>query len=135
MNSCFFIGNITKDLELSKSASGISYCRFAIAVNRPKREGQEQITDFITIMTYRTLAETCAKYLSKGRKVYVGGKLETSSYTNKEGQKRFDTYIVANEVEFLYNKSTNSKAQEPQIVQETQQEPTLVPIDDDTLPF
>lgn len=101
MNKVFLIGNLAADPELSQTSSNISYCRFRIAVNRPYRsnDGKEQ-TDFFSIITWRAVAENCGKYLKKGSKVAVVGSLQTNAY-EKNGEKRYTTDIVAENVEFL----------------------------------
>lgn len=101
MNKCIFIGNLTRDPEHSVTGSGVSVCRFSIAVNRSYTNANgEREADFINIVTWRGLADNCAKYLAKGRKVAVVGEMQTSSY-EKDGVKRYSTDIVASDVEFI----------------------------------
>ena len=89
MNKCIFIGNLTRDPEHQTTGSGVSFCRFSIAVNRSYTNSSgEREADFINIVTWRGLADNCAKYLSKGRKVCVVGSLQTRSYDDKDGNKR-----------------------------------------------
>ena len=102
MNKAILIGNLTKDPELKTTQSGISVCRFTIAVNRKFKDAQgNQVTDFIPVATWRGIAESCAKYLAKGRKVAVIGEIQTRSYDAQDGTKRYVTEIVASDVEFL----------------------------------
>lgn len=102
MNKVFLIGNLTRDPELRTTPSGVGVCSFSIAVNR-KFQGKtgEKKTDYFDIITWRSLAELCGKYLSKGRKVAVVGELQNRSYETKDGTKRYVTEILASEVEFL----------------------------------
>ena len=107
MNKCIFIGNLTRDPELQTTGSGISLCRFSIAVNRNySNSNGEREADFINIVTWRGLAENCGKYLSKGRKVCVVGQLQTRTYDDKDGNKRYATEIVAEDVEFINSAAT-----------------------------
>ena len=102
MNKIIVIGNLTRDPESSQTTNGISLCRFSIAVNRRfvNAEGEREV-DFINIVTWRNLADNCAKYLKKGGKVAVIGSLQTRSYDAQDGSKRYVSEIVADEVEFI----------------------------------
>ena len=81
MNKCILIGNLTRDPELSTTGSGISVCKFSIAVNRTfKNQNGEYETDFLNIVTWRGLADNCSKYLIKGSKVAVCGQIQTRTY-------------------------------------------------------
>lgn len=97
MNKIILIGNLTVDPEKRATQSGISVTSFTIAVNR---RGKEQ-TDFFRINTWRGLADTCSKYLSKGRKVSVIGELQARTYEAKDGTTRLSLDVSADEIEFL----------------------------------
>ena len=101
MNKITLIGNLTKDVESRTTSSGVSVCSFTIAVNRrfANADGDRQ-TDFFRIVTWRQLADVCAKYLSKGRKVAVVGELQARTYESN-GQTRLSLDVQADEVEFL----------------------------------
>lgn len=139
MNKCILVGNLTRDPELSQTSSGISFCRFSIAVNRTYTNANgERETDFINIVTWRGLAENCGKYLAKGRKVAVCGQIQTRSYDDKEGNKRYATEVVADDVEFLGGggdqangggSGSYERSSAPKKVSE------LKPVEDDGLPF
>ena len=102
MNKAFLIGNITKDVELSTTASGVNVAKFTLAVQRKyANEKGEKETDFFSIIAWRTLADTCHKYLHKGSKVAVVGSIQNRTYEAQDGTKRYVTDIVADEVEFL----------------------------------
>ena len=102
MNSVFLIGRLTKDCELSYTPNTqAAVCRFTIAVDRPKRDGQDQGADFIRITVWGRQAETCDRYLSKGRQVSIQGKIQTGSYKNRNGETVYTTDVVAERVEFL----------------------------------
>lgn len=101
MNQIILIGRLTKDPELKYTSSGIAVCSFTLAVNRPFAKEGEQTADFITIQTWRKLAENCAKYLSKGRQVGVNGRLQIRTYDGNDGERHWVTEVVAENVEFL----------------------------------
>ena len=114
MNKVYLIGNLTRDPEVSETGSGLTLCRFSIAVNRnySSSDGERQ-TDFFNITVWRALAENCGKYLKKGSKVAVVGSLQNRSYEDKDGIKRNVTDIVANEVEFLSSKNSGEGDEDP----------------------
>ena len=125
MNKTILIGNLTKDVDLRTTTSGKTVASFSIAVNRRfKGQDGEKQTDFFSIIAWGQLGEMCGRYLAKGRKVAVVGELQTRSY-EKDGVKRYITEIIADEVEFLTPKETESHA-----------EPTgFIDIQDSDLPF
>ena len=102
MNSVVLIGRLARDPELSYTANTqTAVCRFTIAVDRPRRQGEDQGADFIRITVWGRQGETCDRYLSKGRQVAVMGRIQTGSYKNREGVTVYTTDIVADRVEFL----------------------------------
>ena len=102
MNRWEGIGNLTRDPELSYTQqSQTAKCVFTIACNRPKKNGEDQGADFIRIVTWGKRAETCDRYLSRGRKVAICGTIRTGSYKDKDGRTVFTTDVWADEVEFL----------------------------------
>ena len=102
MNNVVLIGRLTRDPELSYTPNTqTAVCRFDIAVSRPRRNGEDQGADYPRIVVWGKQAETCDRYLSKGRQVAVRGRIQTGSYTNREGQKVYTTEVVADNVEFL----------------------------------
>ncbi len=138
MNKCVLVGNLVLDPELTQTPSGISVCKFTLAVNRNYTNANgERDADFINIVTWRGLAENCGKYLVKGKKVAVCGSLQMSSYEDKDGNKRYRTDVVADDVEFLPN--GNKDGAESQISGDTAQKKKtvheLTPTEDDGLPF
>lgn len=114
MNKVMLIGNLTKDPEIRYLTSGTAVTTFTIAVTRnfTSQQGDRQ-ADFLPIVVWKNLAETCAKYLAKGRMVAVSGRIQTRSYDGKDGQKRYVTEIVADEVQFL-GSSSGKQAQSTQ---------------------
>ena len=100
-NRIILVGRLTRDPELRATPDGTSVVRFAIAVNRPVRPGAEEQVDYFDIVAFRQLADTVANYVTKGRLVLVEGKLQTRSYTDREGNRRKAYEVVADTVRFL----------------------------------
>lgn len=135
MNKVILIGNLTKDPELATTNSGVSVCRFTLAVSRnfSNAEGERE-TDFLNIIVWRNQADNCHKYLKKGSKCAVVGTIQTRSYDAQDGTKRYVTEIIAENVEFLNSRSSDDS--NGQVKSESKKEVAeLQPIDDDTLPF
>ena len=102
MNSVVLIGRLARDPELSYTPGNqTAVCKFTIAVDRPRRNGEDAGADFIRITVWGRQAETCDRYLSKGRQVAVSGRIQTGSYKNREGVTVYTTDVVADRVEFL----------------------------------
>ena len=102
MNSVVLIGRLARDPELSYTPSTqTAVCHFTLAVDRPRRQGEDQGADFLRITVFGRQAETCDRYLSKGRQAAVHGRIETGSYKNREGVTVYTTDIIADRVEFL----------------------------------
>lgn len=102
MNSVELIGRLVRDPEVRyTSGSQMAVATFTIAIDRPQRQGEEKQTDFPRITVFGRQAETCEKYLKKGRMVAVQGRIQTGSYTNKNGDTVYTTDVVANRVEFI----------------------------------
>ena len=101
MNKCFLIGRLVRDPEARVTGSGISVTSFSIAVDRiRKRDGQEGVTDYLRIVTWRRLAEICGQYLKKGKLVCIEGRLQFDSYT-KDGETIQTADIVADNMQML----------------------------------
>ena len=112
MNKVYLIGNMTKDVELFETTSGLRIVKFSVAVNRNySNEDGERITDFFNVVAWRNLADSCKKYLRKGSKVAVVGSLQNRSYEDKDGVSRRVTEIIATEVEFLSMPNNKEDAQ------------------------
>jgi single-strand DNA-binding protein len=100
-NRIILVGRLTRDPELRATPDGTSVVRFAIAVNRTVRPGAEEQVDYFDIVAFRQLADTVANYTTKGRLVLVEGKLQTRSYTDREGNRRKAYEVIADTVRFL----------------------------------
>ena len=137
MNKLFLIGNLTRDPEMSETASGVAFCRLGIAVNRPYQGSDgERATDFFNVTVWRTHAENCGRYLKKGSKVAIVGSLQNRSYEDKDGNKRQVTDIIANEVEFLSvrNQGEGMDIEMAEPIRRSER-PALEPVNEDDLPF
>ena len=132
MNKCILVGNLARDPELTTTSNGVAVCRFSIAVSRRYANSDgERETDFLNIVVWRNLGENCHKFLKKGSKVGIVGNIQSRSYDATDGTKRYVTEIVAEEVEFLSNKTQDSE----QPKSSNEEVSKLQPIDDDGLPF
>lgn len=109
-NKVILIGNMTADPELKNTQSGISVCTFSIAVNRKFSKEGEQACDFITIQAWRQTAEFVTRYFKKGKPILVCGQLQTRTWTDKDGNKRYATEVVADEVSFVGNNESSTEA-------------------------
>lgn len=135
MNRCTLIGNLTRDPEVTTTGNGIKLCRFSIAINRPyKNANGENDVDYLNITCWRGLAENCGKYLNKGSKVAVCGTIQTRTY-EVDGQKRYATDIVADDVQFLSARSAEGGAQREYSAPAKKQVSDLTPVEDEGLPF
>ena len=145
MNKAILIGRLAADPELRTTSSGISVCQFRLAVDRrfTNQQGVRE-ADFIPIVVWRQQAETCARYLSKGRQCAVVGTIQTRSYDAQDGTKRYVTEVVADEVEFLGSRNDRPAQTDDMPIPPVQsagpkpsvkKESGFVEIDDDELPF
>lgn len=102
LNRVILIGRLTRDPELRYTPSGVAVTQFTLAVDRPfTAQGGEREADFIPIVTWRQLAETCANYLRKGRLTAVEGRIQVRNYENNEGKRVYVTEVIADNVRFL----------------------------------
>ncbi len=110
MNKIFLIGNLTRDPELSETNSGVSVCRFAIAVNRTysSADGERQ-TDFFNVTAWRGLADTVARFTKKGHKVAITGSVQMRTYEDNNGIKRTAIDVIAQDIEFLTAKGNSNE--------------------------
>lgn len=133
MNKIIEIGNLTRDPEYSTTPNGTAVCKMSIAVNRNFTNANgERETDFFNIVAWRGLADNCSKYLSKGKKIAVVGSLQNRNY-EINGEKKYVTEIMADEIEFLspLGESAQSQAEPPK----KSKFDGLQPTNNDDLPF
>lgn len=116
LNKVFLIGNLTRDPELRYIPSGTAVTNFSLAVNRSYKsrtgEMQEDVT-FVRIVVWARMAEVCAEYLSKGRPVFVEGRLQTNSWETESGEKRSTMEVVATNVQFLGSRGDGGSSGAP----------------------
>ena len=126
MNKVFLIGRLTRDPELRYTGSNIAVATFSIAVNRNFQNQQgEREADFINIVVWRKQAENVKNYLTQGSQVAIDGRIQTRSYDDNNGQKRYVTEVVADNVEFLGSKnSSDNSGNTKQSAKNSKAEPT-----------
>ena len=115
-NKVILIGNMTADPELKQTTAGTSVCSFSIAVNRrfAKADQAQQSVDFINIVTWRQQAEFVSRYFKKGNPILICGQLQTRTWNDNQGQKRYATEVVADEVSFVASAAqTNGASAQP----------------------
>ena len=107
MNKVFLIGRLTRDPELRYTSSNIAVATFSIAVDRNfSNAAGEREADFINIVVWRKLAENVKNYMHKGSQVAIDGRIQTRSYDDTDGKKRYVTEVVADNVQFLDSKGS-----------------------------
>ena len=107
-NKVILVGNLTADVELKQSTSGVSVCSFNIAVNRKMAKNNE--CDFITIVAWRQTAEFVCKYFKKGNPILVCGSIQTRNWKDNKGNTHYATEVVADEVSFVGHKEISQGA-------------------------
>lgn len=111
LNKVILIGRVAKEPELKFTPQGTAVCEFRIAVDRRRgKSGEQPTTDFIPIKAWQKLAEVCNEYLVNGKLVAIDGRLETRTYTDKDGNKRSAFDIVADDMRMLSPKSEGETA-------------------------
>lgn len=112
VNKVIILGFLGKDVEMRYTPSGTAVANFSLATSETRnKDGQKETkTEWHRVIAFGKLAEICGEYLSKGRQVYVEGKIQTRSWEDKEGNKRTTTEILANTVQILGKKDDAPKA-------------------------
>ena len=110
MNRVILIGRLTRDpnISYSQNSDNMMIGRFTLAVDRRGRQEGQQTADFIGCVCFGKQAEFAEKYLRQGTKIAVTGRIQTGSYTNKDGQKVYTTDVVLDDIEFAESKNTGS---------------------------
>ena len=141
MNKVQLLGRITRDIELRYTQDGTAIATFAIAIDRPPRKDGTKGADFPRCVVFGKQAENCERFLEKGSRVAIDGRLQTGSY-EKDGAKVFTTDVVAERVEFIDFKQSNDRAPAQQnydtpqnYAQQNFQNVTFEDVTDDNLPF
>jgi len=142
VNKVILVGNLGKDPELRYTPSGTAVCTFSLATTdrfKNKQGEQQDRTEWHNIVVWAGLAEICGKYLTKGKQVYIEGRIQNRSYDDRDGNKRYITEIVANEMQMLSKagEQGNSTGGRPPMPSEeyepASQQPPFNP--DDDIPF
>lgn len=115
MNKVILIGRLTKDPEVryTQGQETMAVARYTLAVDRNCKQDNGQNADFINCISFKKNAEFAEKFLRKGTKIAVTGRIQTGSYTNKDGQKVYTTDVVVDEQEFVESKKNTQPAPEP----------------------
>lgn len=111
INKVILVGNLGADPEIRYTPSGTAVANFRLATSetRTNKEGQKETkTEWHRIVTFGKLAEICGEYLSKGKQVYIEGKIQTRSWDDKDGNKKYMTEIVANTMQMLGGKDSSA---------------------------
>ena len=147
LNRCDFIGRLGKDPEIRYTPNGTAVANFNIAVGekwKDKNTGeQKEKTEWVRCVSFGKLAEICGEYLEKGKQVYVSGKLQTREWNDKEGNKRYTTEIIVNQIQMLGDGNRNGESESSGKTQsrpqpQTKQQPGLgrsEPEDSNNIPF
>lgn len=126
MNKIIIIGNLTKNPELRTTTAGVNVCGFTVAVNRPKTANNpDPGADYFNVNAWRGLGDNCSKYLEKGRKVCVTGRVSLRTW-EKDGKHGASLEVLAEDVEFLSSRTETPAAQF---------ESGLTPVEPDDLPY
>lgn len=116
MNKVFLLGRLTRNPEIryGQNETATAVARYTLAVERKfKRQGEEQTADFINCVSFGKVAEFVEKYLRQGTKIAGFGRIQTGSYTNKDGQKVYTTDVILEEIEFAESKKESSVSSVP----------------------
>lgn len=136
MNNVVLIGRLTRDPEVRYTAqSQMAVARFSVAIDRPKKPDGEKQTDFPSVVVFGKTAENCERFLGKGRLVGIQGRIQTGSYTNKNGDKVHTTEVVANNVEFLDRGESDTQKKERRQAQEPDVPDGFAAVEDEDIPF
>lgn len=133
MNKVILIGNLTKDPDIRYTSTNIPVATFTVAVN--ERYGEKEITDFLQCRAWKHFAELINKYCKKGDKIAIGGKIKNDSWEDAEGNKRYSTYILLNEIKFLTKKEVKEETKNTNDTDPFTEFGEEVVIEDDDLPF
>ncbi len=137
VNKAILIGHLGKDPEIRHSQSGAAIASFSIATNESwnNKEGQrEERTEWHRIVAFGKLAEICGQYLSKGKQIYLEGRLQTRAWEDRDGNKRYTTEIVAREMKML-NSQGGGQGQENDNQPPQSEGSSYPPVSDEDIPF
>lgn len=134
MNNVILMGRLTKDPEIRTTNSGLSVCKFTVAVDRYSKDGEDK-TDFINCVAWRKTAEFIGNYFSRGQRIALTGSIQTGSYTDKDGRTVYTTDVLVDKAEFCESKKNSDSAPAPTRARKPK-ETEDIPVDiSDDLPF
>ena len=135
MNQYTIIGNLVRDPETGTTDGGVNWCRFTVAARRKRpREGEKE-AEYVKITAWRGLGDTCAKYLSKGRKVCVVGEPRVHAWVGRDGDARGEIEMNADEVEFLSPAGSRNEPTDADAPSERDEETGMEKVDPEDQPF
>ena len=132
MNKVIITGRIATNLELRATSTGQSICEFRIANNRPANRDGERVADFINCRVWNKTAETLVKYQSKGNLIAVSGRMQVDTYEDKEGNKKYNNYVLVEDLEYLESKKESIPEEKLQTKTQVQDQ---IKYTDEDLPF
>jgi single-strand DNA-binding protein len=141
VNKVILVGNLGQDPSLRYTASGTAVCNFSIATTesyKDKDGNRQEKTEWHSIVAWRQLAEICGKYLTKGKQIYIEGKLQTRKWQDGDGNDRYSTEVVADQMQMLGRAGEGQGQQQERPAQSQQaskhpEQPSFNP--DDDIPF
>lgn len=119
MNSVILVGRLTRDVDVRQTTSGSTVGRFSLAVDR---FGKDKGADFINCVAFDKKAEVLQKYTHKGSKISLIGRIQTGSYTNKDGQNVYTTDVIVNEIEFCKDRKAEPKEERPDDISQLEED-------------
>lgn len=137
LNQCNFIGRTGKDPEVTYTASGTAVAKFSVACSekwKDKQGQQQERTEWVNCSAFGKLAEIIGTYVQKGSLLYVSGKMQTDKWQDQNGQDRYTTKIVVNEMKMLGSKAENQQGGYQQPQQAPQQQPARQPAQQQSAP-
>ena len=132
MNKVIITGRIATNLELRATSTGKSICEFRIATNRPANRDGERVADFINCRVWNKTAENLVKYQSKGNLIAVSGRMQVDTYEDKEGNKKYNNYVLVEDLEYLESKKESIPEEKLQTKTQVQDQ---IKYTDEDLPF
>lgn len=135
MNKVILMGRPVRDPEVRYTQSGVAVASFTLACDRRyAKQGEERQADFIACVAWNKTAEFVGQYVKKGQRIALDGRIETRSYDDKNGNKRYVTEVIAENVEFAQSKNEGG-AQAPAPTAPSSNIDGFIPVDDEHLPF
>ena len=109
MNRVILTGRIASNLEIRATSTGKSICDFRLATNRPTNRDGERVTDFVNCRVWNKLAENLERYQKKGNLIAVSGRIQIDPYKDREGNNRYNTYVLVEDIEYLEKKKDDNQ--------------------------